>query len=88
MAAVKAWTDLSPLLTLILPALLQAANLYFLATGSNKAQALHHVLTGTTDPTDHPGSGVRLAHGTVIWWVDREVAALVERLGDLYEEQT
>jgi 6-phosphogluconolactonase len=64
-------------LTLTLPALTQAANVYFLVTGSNKAQALHHVLSGLPDPKNYPASGVRLARGTVIWWVDREAAALV-----------
>jgi hydroxymethylpyrimidine pyrophosphatase-like HAD family hydrolase len=43
----------------------------------DKAQALHHVLTGLPDPKNYPASGVRLARGTVIWWVDREAAALV-----------
>jgi 6-phosphogluconolactonase len=65
-------------LTLTLPALTEAANICFLVAGSNKAQALHHVLTGPPDPKDYPASCVRLAHGTVIWWVDREVAALVK----------
>jgi 6-phosphogluconolactonase len=73
--AVKAPAEPSRRLTLTLPALTQAANIYFLVAGSNKAQALHHVLTGPSDPKGYPASGVRLAHGTVIWWVDREAAA-------------
>lgn len=67
-------------LTLTLPALTQAANVYFLVTGSNKAQALHHVLYGSPDPKNYPASGVRLAQGTVIWWVDREAAGPVRQI--------
>ena len=76
MVAVKAPAEPPLRLTLTLPALTQAANVYFLVTGSNKAQALHHVLSELPDPKNYPASGVRLARGTVIWWVDREAAAL------------
>jgi 6-phosphogluconolactonase len=60
-----------------LPALTAASNIYFLVTGSNKAQALHHVLTGSPDPKSYPASGIRRAKGTVIWWLDRASAARV-----------
>ena len=76
--AVKAPVEPPLRLTLTLPVLTHAANIYFLATGSNKAQALHHVLTETPDPKNYPAAGVRLAPGTVIWWVDQEAAALVK----------
>jgi 6-phosphogluconolactonase len=66
-------------LTLTLPVLSHAANVYFLVTGSNKAQVLHHVLKGSPDPKNYPASGLRLTQGTVIWWVDREAAALVRK---------
>jgi len=75
--AVNAPAEPSLRLKLTLPALTEAANIYFLVTGSNKAQALHHVLIGSPDPKIYPASGVRLAQGTVIWWVDRAAAALV-----------
>lgn len=61
-------------LTLTLPALTQASHVYFLVTGSNKAQALHHVLYGLPDPKNYPASGVRLAQGAVTWWVDEDAA--------------
>lgn len=64
-------------LTLTLPALTAAANIYFLVTGSNKAQALHHVLTGSPDPKSYPASGIRRAKLTVVWWLDRAAAARV-----------
>jgi 6-phosphogluconolactonase len=75
--AVKAPAEPPLRLTLTLPALTEAANIYFLVTGSNKAQALHHVLTESPAPKIYPASGARLAQGTVIWWVDRGAAALV-----------
>lgn len=75
--AVKAPSEPRLRLTLTLPALTEAANIYFLVAGSNKAQALYHVLTGSPDPKSYPASGIRRAGGTVIWWVDREAAALV-----------
>ena len=65
--AVKAPAEPPLRLTLTLPALNHAANVYFLVTGSNKAQALHHILTGPPDPGTYPASGVRLTQGTVIW---------------------
>jgi 6-phosphogluconolactonase len=75
--AVKAPAEPPLRLTLTLPALTEAANIYFLVTGSNKAQALQHVLTGSPALKIYPASGVRSAQGTVIWWVDRAAAALV-----------
>jgi 6-phosphogluconolactonase len=75
--AVKAPSEPPLRLTLTLPALTEAAHIYFLVAGSNKAQALHHVLAGSPDPNSYPASGIRRAGGTVIWWVDREAAALL-----------
>lgn len=75
--AVKAPAEPPLRLTLTLPALTRAANVYFLVTGSNKAQALHHIVNESPDPKNYPASGVRLAEGAVIWWVDRDAAALV-----------
>ena len=73
--AVTAPADPPVRLTLTFAALNQAAHAYFLVTGSNKARALHDILTGTADPNACPAAGVRLAAGTLIWWVDRDAAA-------------
>jgi len=73
--AVMAPADPPVRLTFTFPVLNRAANAYFLVTGSNKARALHHILTGTADPNMFPAAGVRLAAGRLIWWVDREAAA-------------
>ena len=65
----------SPLrLTLTLPALTKADNIYVLVAGSKKASALRHVLTWVPDPNAYPAAGVRSTKGNVIWWVDREAA--------------
>jgi 6-phosphogluconolactonase len=53
--AVKASSEPPLRLTLTLPALTEAANIYFLVAGRNKAQALYHVLTGSPDPKELPG---------------------------------
>ena len=65
MVAVNAPAKPSLRLTLTLPALTHAANIYFIVTGANKAQALHRALTGSPDPKNYPVSGVRLTQGTV-----------------------
>jgi 6-phosphogluconolactonase len=72
--AVKAPAEPPIRLTLTLPALTRAANIYVLVAGSKKAGALHHVLTGTADPNTYPAAGVRSTEGTLIWWVDRKAA--------------
>ena len=64
--------------TLTFPVLNRAAHAYFLVTGSNKARALHHILTCTADPNTFPAAGVRLASGTLIWWIDRDAAQQVD----------
>jgi 6-phosphogluconolactonase len=61
-------------LTLTLPALTRATDIYVLVSGSKKTGALQHVLTGTPDPNTYPAAGLRSAEGTLIWWVDREAA--------------
>jgi 6-phosphogluconolactonase len=74
---VKALSEPPLRLTLTLPALTQAANVYFLVTGSNKAQALHTFsLSRLTRRTTRLPVFAWLRR-TVIWWVDREAAALV-----------
>jgi 6-phosphogluconolactonase len=63
-------------LTLTLPVLTRADNIYVLVAGATKARALHHVLTEAPDPNTCPAAGLRFTEGTLIWWVDREAAAL------------
>ena len=82
--SVMAPADPPSRLTLTLPVLNRAANAYFLVTGSNKTRPLRDILTGTADPNMCPAAGIRLASGTLIWWVDRDAAAQQLR-PDLHE---
>lgn len=63
-------------LTLTLPALTRARAVFVLVAGATKAEALRHVLEGAGDWIKYPAAGIRLANGPVIWWADREAAAL------------
>jgi 6-phosphogluconolactonase len=69
-------------LTLTLPALTSAAAVHVLVAGATKAEALRHVLEGAGDWIKYPAAGVRRGTGTVIWWADRDAAALAHGIGD------
>ena len=72
--AVSVPADSPTRLTLTWPALTGASNIYVLVTGSNKAQALRHVVGDAPDEHLYPAARIRLAEGAVIWWVDKEAA--------------
>jgi 6-phosphogluconolactonase len=69
-------------LTLTLPALTQAAAIFVLVAGAAKADAVRHVFEGAGDWIKYPAAGVRVAGESVIWWADREAAALVDERRD------
>lgn len=69
-------------LTLTLPALTHATAVSVLVAGAAKAAALQHVLEGPGDWIKYPAAGVRLGTGSVIWWADREAAALTHDIRD------
>ncbi len=71
-AAAIAPVDPPRRLTLTLPALAGAARAFFLVTGSDKADALRHVLTPAPDWRVYPAAAVE---SPGIWWVDRQAAA-------------
>ena len=73
-SAVSAPADPPTRLTLTWPALTAASNIYVLVSGSNKAQALRHVVGDAPDDQLYPAARIRLAEGAVIWWVDKEAA--------------
>ena len=58
------------------PPLLQAArNILFLATGTDKAEALHAVLEGPYEPDEYPAQFIaREAKGNVAWILDAAIA--------------
>ena len=57
-------------LTLTLPAINQAANIYFLVAGREKSEALRWALGGEGDITACPAAGVRPQQGNLVWWAD------------------
>jgi 6-phosphogluconolactonase len=61
-------------LTLTVPALIHATEIYFLVSGSSKTHALSQVLKPVADAILYPAAGMRSAAGAVIWWVDQDTA--------------
>ncbi len=71
------WIDefQSSRLTLTAPAINAAANVDFLVTGADKAQALATVLEGPSHPEQLPAQLIRPESGSVTWLVDRQAAS-------------
>ena len=51
-----------------------ALNIFFLATGSAKAETLHAVINGPHDPEYLPAQRIQPENGQVTWFVDHEAA--------------
>ncbi len=66
-------------ITLTPPVLNNAADVIFLVSGEEKAEALRAVLQGTYQPDRLPAQIVRPVNGRLIWMVDRAVAHLLRR---------
>lgn len=62
-------------LTLTLPAINQAANIYFLVAGGEKSEALRQAVEGEAEVAACPAAGVRPRSGSLVWWVDEEAAS-------------
>jgi 6-phosphogluconolactonase len=60
--------------TLTLPVLNAAAQVFFLVSGAEKADRLAQVLDGPSQPDLLPAQAVRPIHGTVRWLVDQAAA--------------
>lgn len=75
-AAVMAPVEPSTRLTLTLPVINRAAAVWFLVSGSDKAETFRKVLQGEAGQ-DLPAASVRPSRGALIWWVDRAAAALL-----------
>ncbi len=68
-------------LTFTPPLLRAARHILFLATGADKAAALHEVLEGADNPEEYPTQGiVRQARGEVVWMVDTAIAQQIHHL--------
>jgi 6-phosphogluconolactonase len=63
-------------LTLTLPVLNGAAEVFFLVAGSEKAPALGQVLAGPPG-ADYPAAAVRPEGGRAVWWIDEAAAAFL-----------
>lgn len=61
-------------LTFTPPILNAARNVLFLATGADKADALHAVIEGPSNPDEYPAQIVRPPNGEVTWMVDSAIA--------------
>ncbi len=72
-----AWTtgEAPVRLTLTLPVFNAAANVAFLASGEEKADALSRALAARADARRCPASAVRPAKGTLRWFVDEDAAS-------------
>lgn len=62
-------------LTVTLPVLNHAARVWFLVTGSDKAEIVARVLGGDADPEECPAAGVCPEHGELVFWLDEAAAA-------------
>jgi 6-phosphogluconolactonase len=64
-------------ITLTAPLLNHAANVLFLVSGKDKAEAVRAVLQGEFQPCRYPAQLIRPAQGNQRWLVDRDAAALL-----------
>jgi 6-phosphogluconolactonase len=65
-------------LSLTLPVINASNNIYFLVTGTNKAESLKRALSKESIKIeDCPARGVHPASGEPLWWVDKAAARLV-----------
>lgn len=65
-------------LTLTFPVINNAANVMFLVSGEEKAEALREVLQGDFQPDKFPAQKVKLNDGNLLWLVDSNAARLLQ----------
>ena len=61
-------------LTFTLPLMNRAAQIHFLVSGCEKAEALRSAVEGPYDRSRFPAQGVRPINGSVTWWADQQAA--------------
>jgi 6-phosphogluconolactonase len=64
-------------LTLTPPALNNSDEILFIATGAEKAEAVHAVIEGDSEPEKYPAQLIKPSHGRVQWLIDEPAAALL-----------
>ena len=67
-----------PRVTLTMPVLLAAHNVFVLATGARKAAVIARALVSAT-LEDCPASALRHSAGAVTWWLDKDAASLIAK---------
>ena len=75
--AVRAPVEPPVRLSLTFPVLNHASHIFFLVSGSEKAEAVRRALTAPPDPITCPASAVRPLRGAARWWLDQRAAAYV-----------
>jgi 6-phosphogluconolactonase len=81
-AAARAPVEPALRVTLTRPVLTHARRVFFLVTGSEKAEVLRRVLGGQADPAVYPAASVRPIDGDLMWWVDAQAARLLSDSGE------
>lgn len=66
-------------LTLTLPAINHAANIFFIVTGEKKSPALRDAFSKDVDIDSCPAAAVRPHDGSLIWWLDKSAASLLDK---------
>ena len=62
-------------ITLTMPVLTSAAQLYVLVSGAGKAEALRRALDPASAPAGYPAAALQSAGDRVVWWTDRAAHA-------------
>jgi 6-phosphogluconolactonase len=57
--------------TLTMPVVIAAAQLFVLVSGADKATALRRACDPASDPAEYPAAALQSAGGRVTWWTDR-----------------
>lgn len=65
-------------LSLTLPVLNHAEQIYFLVAGREKAETLRRILSGGPDARNYPAADVHPNSDSVIWWVDEAAASRLD----------
>lgn len=63
--------------TLTLPVINNAKEVYFIVTGESKAEMLKRILSGTDVSLIYPAANIKPLSKKLIWYVDREAASLL-----------
>jgi 6-phosphogluconolactonase len=64
-------------ITLTFPSINEARAVYFMVSGKGKAPALRCAFKKTSQITDCPSGRVAPRNGSLVWWVDKDAASLL-----------